>query len=197
MDARSSRPRLRQLPQAPCSPVQFEPLAASPQRSRDVGTRSRTELATRRQVPAPRALAAAVDRRNTPPPRIRCAPGSGARGSRRRSHHRGVRREVVKLEKASLPAAALRADERAPATSRFQTSRLTAAGMWRDLRRSTRAARGRSVAANFACSRSTSSSVSARSKIAAGSPFGIECRKRSCTRRSLSCVSRDTVNCTL
>jgi len=54
--------------------------------------------------------------------------------------------------------------------------------------------RGRAVAACFAFEIALSSSVSALSKIAAGSPSGIVCRRRSCARRSLSCVSRPTVN---
>jgi hypothetical protein len=75
--------------------------------------------------------------------------------------------------------------------SRAQTCRLTAAGMRRDPGEDPRVARGRSVAASFVFSRFARSSVNARSKIAAGSPVGLECRRRSWARRSFSYVSRD------
>ena len=57
--------------------------------------------------------------------------------------------------------------------------------------------RGRFAAPSLVLSRSASNNDSARSKIAAGSPSGTECRTRSCTRRSFSYVSFPTVNCTL
>ena len=58
-------------------------------------------------------------------------------------------------------------------------------------------ARGRSVAAIFDFSRFASNTVSAWSKIVAGSPFATVWRSRSWTRRNFRYVSSDTVNCTL
>lgn len=80
--------------------------------------------------------------------------------------------------------------------SRSHTSRLTRAGMWRDRVPAAMPGLGFDVASSFFRATSSSRSVSARSKIAAGSPSGISRRRSSWTRRSFSCVASPTVNCT-
>jgi hypothetical protein len=156
-----------------------------------------TELLRRRQL-RPRAPATVVDCRNAAPPRTCCALYNEARGSRRRSlrrRHTAARDEIPgTLVRCTVPLL-----QRTPhwPPSRVHTSLFTVAGMWRDSEGIRGAVRGVAVAASFARSSSASKRVSARSKIAAGSPFGIECRSRSWTLRSLSCVLRDTVNWTL
>jgi len=58
-------------------------------------------------------------------------------------------------------------------------------------------AHGDRAAAHRRRSRSSRSSVSARSKISAGSPDGTTCRPSACTRRNFACVSLEIVNCSL
>ena len=125
----------------------------------------------------------------------------------------GVGHDVMEFEKAGLAASSAAADVRAsaavtsPHLSSHRRGNMTRRpGRW--ARRSwafnvpliiadgesSRLRQRRAVAADLFLVRSVSSSVSARSKIAARSPFGITCRIRSCTCRSLSCVARLIVN---
>jgi hypothetical protein len=78
-------------------------------------------------------------------------------------------------------------------SSRRQTSRFTAAGMWRVCPASGGPTRGRDAEPHRRFSSSSSSRVSARSSTAARSPSGIEWRNRSWARRSFACVSFEMV----
>ena len=116
--------------------------------------------------------------RPSPRRRLRTAPGDGTPGSHVPGIGRGNRRNCTDRRRgATLPAA-----------------RLQGCAVWFRLAGSPR---GVAVAANFLRSSSASSTVSARSKIVAGSPFGTTCRIRSWTCCSLSRVSRLIVNWTL
>ena len=79
--------------------------------------------------------------------------------------------------------------------SRRFTARRIWAGTWRDRGFVGRGVCGLAVAPSFFFSTSISRSVSARSKIAPGSPSGISRASSSCNRRSLSCVSFPIVSC--
>jgi hypothetical protein len=116
---------------------------------------------------------------------------------RRRDSARRVRFHVMELEESDLPAAAVRADKRALSCIPRPDVTFHAAGIWRDPDVAGREGRGDGVAAHRRRSRSLRSNVNARSKISAGSPFGIVWRSRSWTRRSLSWVSREIVSWTL
>ncbi len=81
--------------------------------------------------------------------------------------------------------------------SRSHTARFTRAGIWRDRFRAPWLGRGFAAAASFLRATSSSRSVSARSKIAPGSPSGTSRRRSSWARRNFSCVAAPTVNWTV
>jgi hypothetical protein len=116
-------------------------------------------------------------------------PNSG-RASIRKWH------DMMELQTAAFRASPVRSHERAlpPVSIPHGTSHR--GGMCRDLPVAPRSSRGRDTWASFVRSRCSSSIVRARSKTIPTSPLGIECRIRSCTRRSFSNVVRVTVNCT-
>ena len=105
---------------------------------------------------------------------------------------------VMELQEPTFGASAVGTDESALTAVAVPHFPPHSCGMCRlSHRPGRRARRGVVVAANFLRSSSASSTVSARSKIVAGSPFGTTCRIRSWTCRSLSRVSRLIVNWTL